>query len=152
VKQLAVATDAQGRQLSDDGYYYWDGANWQPVAADAMSSGDSSTSSQPLATDTDSQGRPLSGDGNYYWDGANWQLVAADAASSGDSSTSSQGAGNGDSSGGALDTSGLVSTLQAIASMDEEALARSSSSQLDEWIESLTQWHDYLSQQGQGIA
>jgi peptidoglycan hydrolase-like protein with peptidoglycan-binding domain len=26
-----MATDAQGRQLSDDGYYYWDGSNWQPV-------------------------------------------------------------------------------------------------------------------------
>jgi hypothetical protein len=28
-----MATDAQGRQLSDDGNYYWDGANWQPVGA-----------------------------------------------------------------------------------------------------------------------
>ena len=26
-----MATDAQGRQLSDDGKYYWDGSNWQPV-------------------------------------------------------------------------------------------------------------------------
>jgi hypothetical protein len=26
-----MATDAQGRQLSDDGNYYWDGQNWQPV-------------------------------------------------------------------------------------------------------------------------
>jgi hypothetical protein len=23
--------DAQGRQLSEDGYWYWDGAEWQPV-------------------------------------------------------------------------------------------------------------------------
>lgn len=27
-----MATDAQGRQLSDNGNYYWDGANWQLVA------------------------------------------------------------------------------------------------------------------------
>lgn len=29
-----MATDAQGRQLSDDGYYYWDGTAWQPVQAE----------------------------------------------------------------------------------------------------------------------
>lgn len=26
-----MATDEQGRQLSDDGNYYWDGSDWQPV-------------------------------------------------------------------------------------------------------------------------
>lgn len=26
-----MATDAQGRQLSDDGHYYWDGTAWQLV-------------------------------------------------------------------------------------------------------------------------
>jgi hypothetical protein len=26
-----LATDAQGRLLSDDGYYYWDGTAWQLV-------------------------------------------------------------------------------------------------------------------------
>jgi hypothetical protein len=67
-----MATDAQGRQLSDDGYYYWDGANWQPVTE----SGAGTTSSEQY-TATDAQGRQLSEDGNYYWDGANWQLVSA---------------------------------------------------------------------------
>jgi hypothetical protein len=51
-----MATDALGRPLSDDGYYYWDGANWQLVNRDA-------------------QGHQLSDDGHYYWDGANWQPV-----------------------------------------------------------------------------
>jgi hypothetical protein len=32
---VAMATDAQGRQLSDDGYYYWDGTAWQPVQAES---------------------------------------------------------------------------------------------------------------------
>lgn len=36
-----MATDAQGRLLSDDGYYYWDGSNWQ-VAASAAGPGGSS--------------------------------------------------------------------------------------------------------------
>jgi len=36
-----MATDEQGRELSPDGYYYWDGSNWQPVqqAADASGAG-----------------------------------------------------------------------------------------------------------------
>jgi hypothetical protein len=63
-----MATDAQGRQLSDDGYYYWDGANWQPVTESGA-------------------GRQLSEDGNYYWDGANWQLVDASAGNGGGAGT-----------------------------------------------------------------
>lgn len=35
-----MATDEQGRQLSEDGYYYWDGTAWQPVNQGA-GSGDS---------------------------------------------------------------------------------------------------------------
>jgi hypothetical protein len=76
-----MATDAQGRQLSDDGYYYWDGAAWQPVDQSAASGGDGSTSSQ-LSQNTDAQGRQLSPDGNYYWDGSNWQPVQQDASAS----------------------------------------------------------------------
>jgi hypothetical protein len=41
-----MATDEQGRQLSEDGYYYWDGSAWQPVQQAAASSGDASSSSQ----------------------------------------------------------------------------------------------------------
>jgi len=32
-----MATDTQGRTLSDDGFYYWDGTTWQPVAETAGS-------------------------------------------------------------------------------------------------------------------
>jgi hypothetical protein len=34
-----MATDAQGRQLSDDGFYYWDGSEWQPVQKEGESEG-----------------------------------------------------------------------------------------------------------------
>lgn len=64
-----MPTDAQGRQLSEDGYYYWDGANWQPVN---QSAADGAYSQQSQA---DAQGRQLSPDGNYYWDGSQWQPV-----------------------------------------------------------------------------
>lgn len=33
-----MATDAQGRQLSEDGYYYWDGTAWQPVQGEGGAS------------------------------------------------------------------------------------------------------------------
>lgn len=65
-----MATDAQGRLLSEDGNYYWDGSDWQLVdTAGGTSSHQSATQSQ------DAQGRLLSEDGVYYWDGSNWQLV-----------------------------------------------------------------------------
>ena len=80
-----MATDAQGRQLSDDGNYYWDGANWQLVDQGASGGGDpaaaQSAQSAQSAQAADAQGRQLSADGSYYWDGANWQLVDQGAAS-----------------------------------------------------------------------
>lgn len=52
--------------LSEDGQWWWDGADWQPVESAAASS------------PSDGQ---LSEDGQWRWDGAEWQPVA-DAASS----------------------------------------------------------------------
>jgi hypothetical protein len=34
-----MATDAQGRQLSEDGYYYWDGTVWQLVEQETSNAG-----------------------------------------------------------------------------------------------------------------
>lgn len=44
-----------------------------------------------------------------------------------------------------IDTTELLNTLSEIADADDEALARSSSSQFDEWLVVLTAWHDSLS-------
>jgi len=107
-----MATDAQGRLLSDDGNYYWDGSDWQLVSA---SGGDGATSSQsPQVTPrTDAQGRQLSEDGNYYWDGSNWQQVdtgsgQADGSASPSSSSSSSDPLDGGSLPGGLPDSGLL--------------------------------------------
>ena len=72
-----MATDEQGRELSDDGSYYWDGSAWQLVQqrADTSSEATAESSSSTTNTATDEQGRPLSDDGNYYWDGSTWQPV-----------------------------------------------------------------------------
>src|SRR5215472_5618044 len=71
-----MATDAQGRLLSDDGSYYWDGTNWQLVDISSSNVGAASSQSPQLTPRTDAQGRLLSDDGSYYWDGTNWQLIA----------------------------------------------------------------------------
>ena len=39
-----MATDEQGRQLSDDGNYYWDGSDWQAVQSGGSSGQDSAAS------------------------------------------------------------------------------------------------------------
>src|SRR5215472_7048185 len=86
-----MATDAQGRPLSDDGNYYWDGSDWQLVDQSAVPSGDGSPSVRSASVDA--QGRQLSDDGNYYWDGSSWQPVGQSVASGGDGSGGAGGAG-----------------------------------------------------------
>jgi hypothetical protein len=59
-----------GAQLSDDGNYWWDGADWQPVQA-----GDGSGGIE-YGTRSD--------DGNYWWDGSDWQPAEGDQAAAGE--------------------------------------------------------------------
>jgi len=61
-------TVPDGAQLSDDGKYWWDGADWQPVPTDGA--------------DTPQDGQ-LSDDGQWKWDGSQWQ-PAGDQAGGGD--------------------------------------------------------------------
>jgi hypothetical protein len=56
----------EGAQLSEDGQYWWDGADWQPVQ-----SGDGSGGME-YGTQSD--------DGQYWWDGSDWQPVEGDEA------------------------------------------------------------------------
>lgn len=53
-----MATDAQGRLLSDDGNYYWDGSNWQLVAPTPQSP-------QERAADLDRNYQGWLAEGNY---------------------------------------------------------------------------------------
>jgi hypothetical protein len=108
-----MATDAQGRELSPDGNYYWDGSNWQLVAGGGSSGGGSATPSQSQGGGTDAQGRQLSPDGNYYWDGSNWQPVQAGAGG--------QAQGNGQSSGHTLSNDQFAQMIQAAESSPQEA-------------------------------
>jgi hypothetical protein len=51
-----VASVPDGVQVSDDGQYWWDGAQWQLIPADGLQ---------------------FSDDRQYWWDGSQWQPMSA---------------------------------------------------------------------------
>lgn len=71
-------TMPEGAQRSEDGNYWWDGSQWQPVQGTASSSASAAVGTR-------------SADGHYSWDGTQWQPVgdqshvsAAEGTSGGD--------------------------------------------------------------------
>ncbi|MGB3445026.1 MAG: hypothetical protein WBA97_40340 [Actinophytocola sp.] len=60
-------TVPDGAQLSEDGKYWWDGADWQPV---------------PEGGEQSTEVGQLSEDGKWQWDGSQWQ-PAGDGAGGG---------------------------------------------------------------------
>lgn len=63
-----------GAQLSEDGKYWWDGSDWQPVPEDT-GGGDGGGAEEGQ----------LSEDGQWKWDGSQWQPVdGADGGDGGD--------------------------------------------------------------------
>lgn len=56
-----MAADEQGRELSDDGNYYWDGSAWQLVDRGTASSGDSPSSPQASEDEVRAVGDTSSG-------------------------------------------------------------------------------------------
>ena len=60
-----------GAQLSEDGQYWWDGSDWQPVKA--------GEGAEKGGTEYGTR----SEDGQYWWDGSEWQPVEGDSAKGG---------------------------------------------------------------------
>jgi hypothetical protein len=60
-------TVPDGAQVSDDGKYWWDGSDWQPVPEDGGST----------------EVGQLSDDGQWQWDGSAWQPVSGDGGGGG---------------------------------------------------------------------
>jgi hypothetical protein len=60
-------TVPDGAQVSDDGKYWWDGSDWQPVPEDGG------------ATEVGQ----LSDDGQWQWDGSEWQPASGDGGGAG---------------------------------------------------------------------
>jgi hypothetical protein len=122
-----------GAQLSEDGNYWWDGSQWQPVAQSGGA--DPSSSQQPQGGSTDAQGRQLSEDGNYYWDGSAWQPV--------------DGAGSGAGGGSAQEQ---FSQAMAQYGYNIDANAVPDLSTLQSAIDTMVQWYQSLdSATAQGI-
>lgn len=72
---------------SEDGQWWWDGAQWQPVAQDAgtPATGQPADASNTQTT-SDAVGQ-LSDDGQWRWDGTQWQPVQDGAAAATPAST-----------------------------------------------------------------
>jgi hypothetical protein len=72
-------------QRSDDGQWWWDGSQWQPVdqgaggAADAAGAAGAGAGVQPAdaAQAASPSSGQLSDDGQWQWDGSQWQPVQA---------------------------------------------------------------------------
>jgi len=72
-----MATDAQGRTLSDDGNYYWDGAAWQPVQeSGAEQAGGTSGSEGANLEDYSGDGSDLTGPVERPVGGMSWLAPA----------------------------------------------------------------------------
>ncbi len=90
-------------QRSDDGQWWWDGSQWQPVGDQAGAGGAAAGAEQPAQSDAGQTPSPaggqLSDDGQWQWDGSQWQPVqgaaagAASGAEAGASSGAAAGAG-----------------------------------------------------------
>lgn len=83
-------------QRSDDGQWWWDGSQWQPVGDQAGAA--AAGAEQPAQSDAGQTPSPaggqLSDDGQWQWDGTQWQPVqgAASGAASGAEAGASAGA------------------------------------------------------------
>jgi hypothetical protein len=64
-------TVPDGAQLSEDGKYWWDGADWQPVSAE--DSKDGSTPGNTSGGEQSTEVGQRSEDGQWQWDGSQWQ-------------------------------------------------------------------------------
>ena len=62
-----------GSQVSEDGHWWWDGSQWQPVAGQSGSGPAHGMGDAP--NQTPAGGEQLSEDGRWWWDGSVWQPV-----------------------------------------------------------------------------
>jgi hypothetical protein len=85
-------TVPQGAQLSEDGRFWWDGADWQPVP-----DGDG----EPAGAETGQ----LSEDGQWQWDGSQWQPAGDQAGA--------QAGGDGAGLAAALASNGIAISADA---------------------------------------
>lgn len=115
-------TVPDGAQLSEDGKYWWDGADWQPVPEDGGDTGDT-----PVGQ--------LSEDGQWQWDGSAWQPAEGGGAS-------------GDGLAGALDNEGIAIAAEAADAGYIQQIAQ----HLDSWYGALDETSkaivDALTKQG----
>jgi hypothetical protein len=65
-------------QRSEDGQWWWDGSDWQPVGAGGVQTATASAARSAIP-----ENAPRSEDGQWWWDGSDWRPVAGAQAASG---------------------------------------------------------------------
>lgn len=123
-------TVPDGAQLSEDGKYWWNGADWQPVPEDGSGDGGGDT---PVGQ--------ISEDGQWKWDGSAWQAVDGADPASGDG-------GGDDGLASALSSAGIEIAPEAADAGYIQQIAQ----HLDSWYGGLDENSkaivDALTQQG----
>jgi hypothetical protein len=78
---------------SEDGQWWWDGSQWQPVTGHGAAASDAGQQSQGAAAEASAETLgQLSDDGQWRWDGPQWQPAHAGAADAAGSTAASPAA------------------------------------------------------------
>jgi hypothetical protein len=126
-------TVPDGAQLSEDGKFWWDGGDWQPV---------------PQGGEQSTQVGQLSEDGNWKWDGSDWQ--PADAG--GQDHAGGHAGGHADGQGGDLAAALADKGIQLSPEAVDASYIQQVAQHVDSWYGGLDENSkaivDALSQQG----
>lgn len=109
--------------LSDDGQWWWDGADWQPVEAGPQASYD------PGTTETGQ----LSDDGQWRWDGTQWQPADGSGGDGGYSGGDGSGDGSGDGDAVALPDD-LRDEMANFGEYYPEVMALAQANDMEDWL------------------
>jgi hypothetical protein len=131
-------TVPDGAQRSEDGKYWWDGADWQPVTEESK---DNSTAGSGEQSADVGQ---LSEDGQWKWDGSQWQPVEAGAAGAEGAGAGAAGGDDGAAAGGDL---AAALAGQGIAIAPEAADA----GYIQQVAEHLNNWYTALDENSRAI-
>ena len=108
----------QDAPRSEDGQWWWDGAQWQPVSG-AATGGTAAAAETAAAGATSSGVGALSEDGQWRWDGAQWQPVHGESQQAAGSAASGPAASGAD----ATSHSAALSVTVAEPTLDHAELA-----------------------------
>jgi hypothetical protein len=125
-------TVPDGAQLSEDGKYWWDGADWQPVPEGHGRDRDTAGGEQST------QVGQLSDDGQWKWDGSEWQPVTDTSGDPNDpNSGGTHGGTEGSAGGGDLASALAQQDIPIAAEHADAGYIQQMAQHLDTWYTGL---------------